>query len=361
MGYSQTLKAKYFDDALLVTGAGFNTTGLNPRLKQGQGGQLPLSTLPPGTHPRMLFGPDEIQSLRRKLMMPGVESYGGALLGALRDEIRFGWTGYKAGDSIFGDANMLLKQSFVALMDADWDLGQTLGPKLKALADKATSTLMQLPSGPELCPDSKVQLGQNDRTGAHKCQENYQEVEATIGHYFLVAAYDLAHPFMQPDERESVRKMAALVLRDPHAIGMNSVSAYPGASSNWIPMVTGDLIRIALVMEGEEGANPHALEELRWTYARFFQQGFFPSGASFEGAGKNSLGAHTAFILDRHRAMVYDGTPRAFQPLLLSMNAPRNHVASWLPHRQSPAGGNRFYHDEAHVDAIARVKDHDVS
>ena len=360
MGYPEALKGKYFDDTLLVTGAGSNTTGLNPRLRQNSEGQLPLSTLPPGVHPRMLFGSGELPDLRRKLLTKGVESYGGALLGALRDEIKFGWTGYKAGQSVDGDANMLLKQAFVALLDADWNLGQTLGPKLKALADKATSIMKKLPSGPDMCPDSKVQLGQNDRTGAKNCQENYQKVEATIGHYFLVAAYDLAHPFMQAQEREAVRRMAALVLRDPHAIGMNSVSAYPGSSSNWIPMVTGDLIRIALVMEGEEGANPHALEELRWTYARFFQQGFLPSGASFEGAGKNSLGAHTAFILDRHRAVVYDGAPRNFQPLLLGMNAPRNHVARWLPHRQSPAGGNRFYHDEAHVDAIASAKDHDV-
>ena len=362
MGYSETLKARYFDDTLLVTGAGFNTTGLNPRLRPGPEGELPpLSTLSPGTHPRMLFGPAELPGLRKKLMTIGVESYGGALLGALRDELRFGWTGYKAGQSVLGDSNMLLKQAFVALLDADFQLGRTIGPKLKVLADKATATIKQMPSGMEQCPDSKVQLGQTDRTGTKKCQENYQEVEATIGHYFLVAAYDLAHPFMQPEEREAVRKMAALVLRNPHAIGMNSVSAYPGASSNWIPMVTGDLIRIALVMEGEQGANPHALEELRWTYARFFQQGFLPSGASFEGAGKNSLGAHTAFLLDRHRAVVYEGAPRTFQPLLLGMNAPRNHVARWLPHRQSPAGGNNFYHDEAHVDAIGPAKDHDVS
>ena len=92
---------------------------------------------------------------------------------------------------------MLLKQAFVALLDADIELGRTLGPKLKALADKATAAIQQMPSGAERCPDSQVQMGQRDGTGTRVCQENYQEVESTIGHYFLVAAYDLAYPFMQ--------------------------------------------------------------------------------------------------------------------------------------------------------------------
>ena len=92
-------------------------------------------------------------------------------------------------------------------------------------------------------------------------------------------------------------------------------------------MVTGDLARIALAMEGEVGANPHALEEIRWTIARFWLVGFLPSGAGLEGAGKNSMGGHLGYLLDRHRAPIYEGAgSKSFQPLLLGMKSARNHV-----------------------------------
>ena len=96
-------------------------------------------------------------------------------------------------------------------------------------------------------------------------------------------------------------------------------------------------------MEGEGGANPHALEEIRWTIARFWLVGFLPSGAGLEGAGKNSMGGHLGYLLDRHRAPIYEGAgSKSFQPLLLGMKSARNHVARWLPSRQTPIKKTSF-------------------
>ena len=293
---------------------------MNPELLSPQSS---LSTLPAGTHPRLYLGPDDLPILREKLLT-NRESVSAAMLGCVRDELNLF---APCGDS---DAtchgSQLLFKALIALIDADMELGATIGPQLKAVADTIVPKLEAMPQGPVQCPDSKEQMGMTSVQN-QLCLENYQDLEGIIGHYYLVAAWDLAYPFMQSEEREAVRKLAALVLKNPWAIGMNAVPAYPASKSNWIPMVTGDLARIALAMEGEVGANPHALEEIRLTIARFWLVGFLPSGAGLEGAGKNSMGGHLGYLLDRHRAPIYEGAgSKSFQPLLLGMKSARNHV-----------------------------------
>jgi len=283
--------------------------------------------LAPHVHPRLMFGPSDLQSLRRRLLLSSKAA--GAVLGSLRSEI-VNW-GYISGASepsavpnaTRADVERTMKRAFVALIDGDVAEMRRLVPLLVVSARVCKEILEAKRAADPFWRD-------NWRTHVHDHLGALVGLPAHLGW-----TYDLLHPYMSVGEREEVREFIALASSGFSSVGMNNVGGV--STSNWIPLVTYDLIQLIRAIEDEPGYDHAVAAELKRTVDRYNTAGVFDSGATYEGEGKAALSAQGVLEMSRRWNSESMGT---------SVATLRQHVAHFLLHRMSPWGGDSFDRDE---------------
>jgi len=97
-------------------------------------------------------------------------------------------------------------------------------------------------------------------------------------------AYDFAYNAMTEDQRNIVRQVLAKITPDAPRHG-GYLPAFAN-QSNWSTLNSFEII-INLAIEGEAGYKPELTERWMRAYHNFINYGWYPSGAGYEGLGKN--------------------------------------------------------------------------
>lgn len=265
----------------------------------------------PGVHPRLLFNPEEVPDLRRRVKET---REGQTAMEVIRKHLRMltdeEWasTGYQ--DLIAGRKpadfekwtergkggviprnwmGILLEQeAFRCLIDDDAEGGRRVGAALATYAsileplivtsrEKGRSAAMN--SLPE---DIRKELPIQEYGPVMK------ELPGPVyqGQMSLGLAYDFAYNYMMDDQRSQVRSLLAASTRDLRTFGMGITGLLQG---NWQPFHWQGAVN-ALAIEGEEGSDPRVVKAFIQavdTYAHYF---FTRAGSPTEGLGKGTLG-----------------------------------------------------------------------
>lgn len=281
---------------------------------------------PPGVHPRVLFGPHDIPSLRRRLQTTGE---GSRTLVGIRDELVKQLTGGVDSKGVFyGKAN----RSWAGWPAKPAFTGKSIGEIYDDLAAGDYTSLAALPMDPygsrngwqvaaaisyegfrcivdyykypsvegtTLPPPTAVAKAAAALvTMAQKVTKDlqadggstlYQDtVMNLVYNEFLGHAYDFLASWMNEEQRATVRKALSIAT----AKGMFEISMdglRPSSdTSNWVPMHLCQLMTNTLAIEGEAGYNPELYWRVAAAYERFMQDGLLRDGTSFEGMGHNN-------------------------------------------------------------------------
>ncbi len=287
-------------------------------------GVRPVGQVPaPGVHPRILFSPEDLPALRRRLKdnlggqaawknvlawtnalkltydekadyaLPNWSNGGFNINGRFNDLIRIG--GYSPQREnyyqILADGGRPARfektpaaeffkpasiEAFRCLIDDDAPAGRTLV--------KATLTAIRLEQERRGKEDKPVEAGQPPRPSTSR------SAACALG--FI---YDFTYNWMTPAERDFVR--TELVLLSSWADNYGTFNNAEANRSNWATFSywVFDLMAI----EGEPGFNDLKFLGLYRGWRNFFTYSFFESGAAFEGEGKLLLGLDAVVAMDR--------------------------------------------------------------
>jgi hypothetical protein len=252
---------------------------------------------PPGVHPRILFGPEDLPRIRQQLASTKI---GQKSLARVRERVAKGidqpgtpeYESFKAlleGDStkidtIFANfashpapgsasnpvLNLLADKAFLALLDDDKKAGQDTAKAATALA---------------LYIEPKI-----DAAGATPGGDDYWRAERKVcgGGPALAYIYDFNEPFMTADQATIFRRVLSKATKGRYVLGMD----LPHHWRNWnfIGMAE-EFPLLALAIEGEDGYDPRV-------YARGAEvaHDYINYGLSDQGIAKEAIGYHTAGI-----------------------------------------------------------------
>lgn len=121
-------------------------------------------------------------------------------------------------------------------------------------------------------------------------KKDYQRFYQLIGGDSIGVTYDWAHPFMSEVDRETVRQFISDATTGISSIGIDHLPAFPAGTSNW-NTIHMHLTSLVLAIEGEEGYDHDVylgcVEAMRkWCYVASG-----PEGAPYEGFNKSSYAA----------------------------------------------------------------------
>lgn len=240
---------------------------------------------PPGVHPRIYFGPDEIASIRYRLdstisgksVKQVLRQYTTAMHLSPADGVPKFYKRLLAHDTAVWTAatprertitaSVLALEAFLCLLyegQMDSVVGQSYSDRAVALADALHFWATLALADPKVGP-----------TG-----ENYR----LFGGVHMALCYDLNYHAMSPAQRDTVRMALAKIIPETPRYGAG-VHCYT-TTSNWSALNGFEIIP-NLALEGEPGYR----ENLTWHWMRtiynFINYGWYPSGAGYEGLGKN--------------------------------------------------------------------------
>ncbi len=263
-----------------------------------------------GVHPRVFFGPSEIPDIQNRLQNTASGQAVSAQIHAFTTLLHLDYPGYNHnapygldadGNRLIGNAGfwnshpqyyklinedptvwdgedikrkhltstLMALEAFECLMNAggyDPDTGMNYDDRAADLAKAMTFWAGLALNDPDVNPDSN---NYNNFGGTH-----------------MALAYDLNYNSMTPTQRDSVRQALALIIPDAPRHG-GLLEAYAN-TSNWSTLNSFEII-INLAIEGETGYKPDLTD--RWMRAlhNFINYGWYPSGAGYEGLGKNYM------------------------------------------------------------------------
>lgn len=236
----------------------------------------------PGIHPRVFLSPDDMPELRNRLQNTqfGIKASTKILKQCVNN--------VKSRDREFAELDLsnpsleIVGKYFrsdagrnrwgVAALDAilrdDAELKELL---IKIITNYARIVL----ASKELIPDDKFwqmswnEFGSNWDLGS----------EWTFGSTGFAIAYDFLYNDMTEEQRSIVRKAIATALKDRRSWGMG----WPETRtfSNWCPL-HGNMLVMALAIEGEEGYDPKLYELWRDLIKAWLDHAVYPSGAGYE-------------------------------------------------------------------------------
>ncbi len=286
---------------------------------------------PPGVHPRIYFGPDDLPRLRRhfqesKLARVQLELMRGRLLQMSPD--REDWEGidvnryeeYLAqgirinrrmgyhGPWVGGWVNELAQGKEPEALAGHWDknIGQTgrqylmhLMPweALRCLIDDDQAGGRRLAAA--LVTVCELFGRHMDQYGPS--ETNWQRVYQNLGSHSIGLTYDWGSRWMDDAQRAKVRHFISQVTRGKDFIGLDQVPAYPGNTTNWIT-IHMTLMPMVLSIEGEEGYDPLVYERCVEGLRKWVFVASGPQGAPFEGYNKSSYAPQWLFPLAKRDA-----------------------------------------------------------
>ena len=341
---------------------------------------------PPGVHPRLFFGPDDLPELRRRL---GETQAGRLRLQRLRDAL--GQLPWVRGPY---DLPPDVRNQVVVPPDEGLPVWEGPPPTLPGATPSLageTPPELQLDAPPEdggpksqvldfyrpftICT-AQAQSADNAQAGnmvneAFRClvdadsegarrviavlvasteaqvrwlerpdvqaKWNWQEAaHDIIGRYGDALIYDVLAPWMTDAERATVRRALALATNGRWVIGLRGMNAGTVSTGNWVCWLMGDYMLNTLALEGEEGFDASGYADCVEAWRRFMTYSFFAdSGAPLEAIGKGLMSADKLVPLARRGV-----------PLLASESAYR-HVSQFLLQTMVPQGG-AFIRDDLH-------------
>jgi hypothetical protein len=321
-GYTPEYVEKYFTAPLTLE---YDFTGVD---------KARLKTPPaPGIHPRVLFGPEELPSIRANLdsTKPGKLIREGIRKGCLENltgpNAKFAnqYAALIAGDEtvpIHQEISLpytVLYEAFRCLLDDD-----------KASAVKVAAAIATIAK-----IDRRVLGETREKVRAKNPDEvtNFEAVgQAATQEGTLGLMYDFAYNAMTPAQRDTVRSVIAEASAGMSYVGCDRLLVSSTHSSNHIPWISR-LIYLSTSIEGElgydAGTYQRCVSAMKWFYAI----GIYKSGDAFEGWGKNFLFAEHAWIAARRGEDFY------------ALSTVRNAFRSFFVQAMHPWGGSFTFYD----------------
>lgn len=238
---------------------------------------------PPGVHPRIFFNQKDLPRIRENLKSePGKTVYASLERFGVRgirhyDDWAAGKYNISQQDAAIASIRSIATEIFRCLVEEDEE-----GLK-KAARILTTINLHVTAKLDEVLPTRDWQY----------------TIEEILGRHYLAIAYDLAYNELAMDAQDAIRRNIARATTDAWCIGMGALPAWEANMMNWTPWLGNELIINLLAIEGEEGYNPSILEKMRHGLMQLYSLGFFESGASYEGMGKNVLRLDMVYPLAR--------------------------------------------------------------
>ena len=229
----------------------------------------------PYIHPRVFFNPEDVPLLRQRYK--DTET-GKATLKELKVRIaRYLGAPEKRKESylklVRGDADantnnlrVLAEEAFRCLIEDDQNAGKMVADAL------ANAARLNLPKIEALNPTNNFQYG----------------TQKYIGRDGLARGYDLAYNWMTKEQQSICRKTLAAATNGKWVEGMGHLPAWEACFENRLSWIGGEFIVNLLAIEGEEGFDKKAFDQMAQGLKQLMALGFFKSGASYEGMSKNS-------------------------------------------------------------------------
>lgn len=267
-------------------------------------------TPPPGVHPRLLFGPEDLPEIRRRV---NGTAFGKAIHEAIRE--RTGAALRDPGDwssSLYqvlssGDVSAakamvdarggfpqssntyqpwlynIVLESLDALVRDDAEAGRKAATAIATYAEVIRPMVDQCLKAP-MGEDVWRSRVSGPKTGSGVVRQGVREV---LGGHLLGYGYDFGHPFMTDAQRASVRNLIASATRGRIWMG----ARLPAHFRNWNWIAVGlQQPLLALSIEGEEGYDPRVFDLGRRIARDYLTHGISPSGSSTEAVGYTQFG-----------------------------------------------------------------------
>ncbi len=272
-------------------------------------GMRPIQHAPEiGVHPRIFFGPSEIPDIQNRLETLASGQAAANQIHAFTTLLHLGASNYNhnANYGLDNDGNRWINNSgfwsshdqYYKLIAEDptvWD-----GEEIKR--KHITSCMMALEAFECLMnpgeTDADTGLDYNDRAqdlakamafwaslviGDPDTNPNSNNFNH-FGGTHMALAYDLNYNAMTDAQRDLVRQALVQITPDEPRHGA-WMPAYAN-TSNWTTLNSFEII-CNLAIEGEPGYKPELTERWMRTFHNFITYGWYPSGAGYEGLGKN--------------------------------------------------------------------------
>lgn len=254
----------------------------------------------PGIHPRVLFNPEEVPEIRKRLFetKPGIKIYS-----SIKKEIKNNLfnkgnktsEGYQA--LIQGDTSVpihknisiaygTLYEAFRCLIDDDETAGKEVAKAITTIAKIDQEVII------------KAKQAYKSKNPKARRYDFRVTAKAHSQNGTLGLMYDWAYKWMDDKQRNIVREAIVTASKDMTLQGSETLRTPRSNSSNWISW-TARLVCLITAIEGEEGYDletyRRTVESMKW----FFSLSIFPEGETMEGWGKQFLMAELAYIMAR--------------------------------------------------------------
>jgi hypothetical protein len=322
--------------------------------------QLPQAP-PPGVHPRIFFGPDQLPEIRQRLKdtRAGREAWNNilcwteALKGtydqnadyAKRDVFKGSFGRLHGPVPLFrlnlpevpGKSRYQLNEAAAAFYQSLVDGTATDMPDYywNVFALEAFRSLIadDEPAAKRLASATMtaLRLGQAKRDveraaqQAKKPNEPLPPIAQPVGQFQLAFVYDFLFPVLTPEQKATLHaELAATTWSHDNYGTFNTAES---SRSNWATF--SYWLYQVLAIEGEPGFNDLKVRGLYRGWRNLLTYGWFPSGATYEGEAKNQLGMD-GVILFAEREKDYGFENLARHPHLLA------YARNFLPHSLNP-------------------------
>jgi len=284
--------------------------GVGPRLVEFDStGLRAIPHAPPtGIHPRVFFGPDEIPDILNRLHNTASGKVAKKTIHAYTSLMHLGTQGYNVNANYArdDDNNRLIGNTgfwnvephYSLLVNQDptvWD-GVTVKRKHMTACMMAFEAFECLLFAGTI--DSVTNLNYNERADMLSTAMTFwanlaiadPEVNPSsdnfnhFGGTHMALAYDLHYNFMTTAQQNLVREALVKIIPEEPRHGAY-LPAYV-STSNWATLNSFEIIP-NLAIEGEPGYKPNLTERWMRNYHSFINYGWYPSGAGYEGLGKN--------------------------------------------------------------------------
>ncbi len=269
----------------------------------------------PGVHPRIFFSPEDIPTLRDKLLgtkrwieteeqmkktILNPESGDGKVFAKLASgdleglEFPDDGSGGSNGKHIFNGYQIgiyaahvcywprnLNAIGFYALMKDDEELGK-----------RVANALVNYYKLREPLIDKQNGRGDDPNAEGAWPADAWRQMHYVAGEGHLGFAYDMTAMNMTDEQKDFMRRIIVKATGGKRAYGANAPVRW--RDTNWVGWDTQHVLA-HLAIEGEEGYEPELLEVLKDTVYGYLTYGISPYGTIFETNGKNSAGFQYAF------------------------------------------------------------------
>ena len=295
-GFSDAEIAKYFSAPLRID---LDRSGMDRSL---------LSPPPPhGVHPRVLFNPEDLPEIRRRLESTAC---GRLVMGNIRKHVEKQLRDPKSGLAAQYDdlaagrdetpagvdagrrdvAYVVLYECFRCLVDDD-----AVGGKKAAAAVTTLARITERNLGVEI---DKARSKNPRDVNDFRVVAQGPTFEGTLG-----LMYDFTHGFMTDQQRADVRRAVAKGSAGMTFIGCETLRSLTTNTSNWIPW-SARMLFLCCSLEGEEGYDPAAYDRCVEAVTANAAT-IFPDGEAYEGWGKNFMFLeHLAIVAKRGRDVI---------------------------------------------------------